>query len=215
MSDRITRVILLTGPSEQPPLVSMLQRHNPALDIRPVQDRKAVAQACAEATPTTRLLAVCTSVIVPGDALARLSGPAYNFHPGPPTRPGRYPAVFALYDGDDRFGFTVHEMRASVDSGPIVAVEWFKTPDGGLGELEGLSIQRLELMFDRLLPHLAHDVRPLPHLDVAWSGRKTTYAQAMALCRVTNDMSPEEVARRRRACGMVIEMSDPGWVEPD
>ena len=211
MSDRITRVILLTGHSEAPALGALLEAHNPALDVRPVHDRASVAQACAEATPTTRLLSVCTSVIVPGDALARLRGPAYNFHPGPPTRPGRYPSVFALYDGDEQFGITAHEMKTAVDSGPIVAVEWFEMTKGGLVELETFTLQRVAQMFDRLLPHLANDLRPLPHLDIAWSGRKTTLAQAISLSRVTDEIPAEEVARRQRACG--LQISDPRWVD--
>ena len=51
--------------------------------------------------------------------LDAFAGPSYNFHPGPPNRPGRYPSVFALYDNARHFGITVHEMLPKVDSGAI------------------------------------------------------------------------------------------------
>ena len=77
-----------------------------------------------------RLIAFCTSVIVPAEVLDAVMAPAYNFHPGPPTYPGSHVASFAIYDGADMFGATAHEMAAKVDSGPIVGVEWFQVPDG-------------------------------------------------------------------------------------
>jgi methionyl-tRNA formyltransferase len=159
---------------------------------------------------------VCSPVIVPAAALAALPGPSYNFHPGPPTRPGRYPSVFALYDGDDRFGVTVHEMAARVDSGPIVAVDWFDVPpDCTLAVLERLTLNRLIALFRELAPHLARTAAPLPRLGVLWSGGKTTLAQVDALRRITPDLSPAEAERRRRACGgQVIETADPGWLAP-
>jgi len=209
----ITRIILLTSPEEAPPLGEYLCAHNPALEVVAVHDRAAVEDACAKAIPGTRLISFCTSVIVPGSALAALPGPAYNFHPGPPTRPGRYPSVFALYDGDAKFGITVHEMAAKVDCGAIVAADWFDVPaECDLSTMEQLTYLRLAAAFRKLAKHLATRWEPLPHLAHTWSGLKTTRAQALALGQITPDMSAAEIARRRRACGQINQSpDDPGW----
>jgi methionyl-tRNA formyltransferase len=145
-------------------------------------------------------------VIVPEAVLKRLPGPAYNFHPGPPDRPGRYPAVFALYDNASRFGVTVHEMIAAVDAGPIVTAEWFDMPPAcDLTALESLALTRLAEIFRRLAAYLTHIERSLPRLPIHWQGRRTTKAQCETLCAITPDLSHEEIARRRRACGVLAE----------
>jgi methionyl-tRNA formyltransferase len=213
VSERIKRIILLTSPEETPPLGDMLRVHNAGLEVVGVHDRESVAEACASAKPGTRLISFCSSVIVPGKALAAMPGPSYNFHPGPPHRPGRYPSVFAVYDGDARFGITVHEMEAKVDSGAIVAVDDFPVPpECDLAELEKITYLRLADVFRKLARHLASERLPLPHTTHTWSGHKTTLAEAIALSRITEDMSEAEVARRRRACGQVSTVEeDQGW----
>jgi methionyl-tRNA formyltransferase len=212
--NRVNRILLLTSPEETPPLGDILRAHNPDLEIAGIHDRAGVEQACASACPGTRLISFCSSVIVPGSALAALPGPAYNFHPGPPTRPGRYPSIFALYDGDKTFGITVHEMKPKVDSGAIVAAEWFDIePESDLGALERSTYLRLAALFRKLAPHLATRISPLPHLTHTWSGRKTTSADATALAQTAPGMSEAEIARRHRACGRIITPNeDPGWL---
>lgn len=198
----ISRIILLTSEVEAPHLAKMLRIHNPTLDVVAVASVESLADACAEPNPGTRLISFCSPVIVPGDRLAALPGPSYNFHPGPPERPGRYPSVFALYEDATLFGVTAHEMLASVDSGPIVASEWFEIPsDCDLATLEELTLGHLIAVFHRLAPHLALKAEPLPRQTVPWRGRKTSKADCDALCIVTPDMQPAEAARRRRACG--------------
>ena len=195
----IAKVILLTGRDEAPILTGMLRRANPALAVTPAHDHESLDRLIE---PGMRLLSFCSSVIVPGDLLLRLERPGYNFHPGPPERPGRYPSVFALFDGARHFGITVHEMTAAVDAGPIVAVERFEIPrDADLKSLEDLTLTRLAQTFNRLAPHLATAARPLPHLPVAWQGHKTTKAECEKLCTITPEMDAAEIARRHRCCG--------------
>jgi methionyl-tRNA formyltransferase len=212
-ADRIKRIILLTSPEEAPPLGDMLRVHNPTLEITGVHDRESVSDACGKAAPGTRLISFCSSVIVPGAALTAMPGPSYNFHPGPPNRPGRYPSIFAIYDGDAKFGITVHEMEPKVDSGAIISADFFDVPPGcDLAELEKITYLRLASVFRKLARSLATEITPLPHVAHTWSGRKTTLAEAIALSQVTKDMSAEEVDRRRRACGQInIPTEDQGW----
>lgn len=197
----ITKVILLTGRDEAPVLTRMLLQANSALIVAPAHDLAAVDAALGAGA---RLLSFCSSVIVPGALLSRLDGPGYNFHPGPPERPGRYPSVFALFDGARGFGVTVHEMAPKVDSGAIVMVDRFAIPDPcDLGGLESLTLTHLAQAFKRMAPYLAQVVKPLPHLPIVWSGRRTTRADYEALRVITPDMDAAEIDRRRRSCGGV------------
>ncbi len=201
----VTRIILLTGQAEAPHLSAILRLHNANLDIAPVTTAADLHAACSGITDGTRLLSFCSPVIVPAALLQAMPGPSYNFHPGPPERPGRYPSVFALYEEAEHFGVTVHEMAARVDSGPIVAAEWFRIPqDADLAELEELTFLQLIAIFQRLSFHLATTRVPLRRQMMAWKGRKTTKAECEALCAVTLDMDPAEADKRRRACGIHI-----------
>ena len=204
----ITRIILLTGETESPILSGELLRYNQSLDIVIAHDQADLTQAANKIDGGTRLLSFCTSVIVPSSLLKDLPGPAYNFHPGPPERPGRYPSVFALFDEAIRFGITVHEMAPSVDSGSIVDTEWFEIPkDCDLTKLESQTLTRLIKAFHRLAPYLAAFSQPLPHLEVSWQGRKTGKSDCDVLCRITPNMSANDVRRRLRACGTHISMA--------
>jgi methionyl-tRNA formyltransferase len=195
----ISRIILLTGETEAAILSQILRGQNPALDIIAVT--RPGDLAAAKPGPGTRLISFCSPVIVPKAFLAALPGPSYNFHPGPPDRPGRYPSVFALYEDARQFGVTIHEMAALVDSGPIVMASWFEIPPGcDLAKLEELTLLHLVSQFHQLAPHLVK-AESLPHMNLAWRGRKTRKADCDALCTVTPDMDPLEAERRRRACG--------------
>lgn len=198
----VSRIILLTGEVEAPVLTDLLRAQNPSLEVRPVLKAGELTPACAGLNTGTRLISFCSPVIVPGAVLAALPGPSYNFHPGPPERPGRYPSVFALYEEAPTFGVTVHEMLAAVDSGPIVGVQRFDiAAESDLETLEHLTLMHLLVLFRLLARHLATDASPLPHWPATWSGRKTRKAHCDALCVITPDMHPDEAERRRRACG--------------
>jgi methionyl-tRNA formyltransferase len=196
----------LTQPAEGPVLTKILVAHNPELEITLVSDKAMLARATSGDLATTRLLSFCSSIIVPGELLQTLPGPSYNFHPGPPNRPGRYPSVFALYERAPHYGVTVHEMAEKVDAGPIVAAEWFAVPDeAALVNLEVLSYKYLVAVFQRLAPFLALNANPLPRIFIPWSGTKRTKADCEALCTLTPDLSQEEIELRTRACGSLLK----------
>jgi methionyl-tRNA formyltransferase len=156
----------------------------------------------APAGPETRLISFGAGVIVPEALLKRLSGPAYNFHPGPPAYPGIYPSVFALYDGAATFGVTVHEMAPAVDSGPIVALDSFPIPaawDRLALDTAAFSIMMRQL--HRLAPRLADTGQPIPRMAEAWTGRCRTRKDFEALCRLPDDATNAEFTRRYRAVG--------------
>jgi hypothetical protein len=202
----LSTILLLTGGAEAPILSDILRRSHATIDITPVTSAAGLAAVAAGDLSGVRLVSFCSSVIVPDQVLKRLAGPAYNFHPGPPDRPGRYPAVFALYENAERFGVTIHEMVAQVDAGPIVTAEWFDVPPAcDLLTLESLALTRLAEIFRRLASYLTYIERPLPRLPIPWRGRRTTKAECEALCAIAPDMSDDDVARRRRACGVLAK----------
>lgn len=196
----LREVVLLTGSREAPHLTAFLKRQNPSLIVTHVETRDDLVCACYPPRPAARLVAFCTSTVVPADLLATFAGGAYNFHPGPPTYPGRHPASFAIYEGAPRFGVTAHEMLRRVDAGPIVGVEWFEMPPTPrLSELERLSFDAAVRLFMRLGPLLASSPTPLPRLHERWSGWKSRQADFDTMCALPPDIGAEELERRVRA----------------
>jgi len=198
----IRHITLLTGENEAGVLARVLWQHNADLEICVVPDRAALDKLTPEYLAAARLISFCSSVIVPPAILRALPSPAYNFHPGPPDRPGRFPGVFALYERAPRFGVTVHEMAAAVDAGPIVAAEWFDIPPGtDLAALESMALVELVTVFHRLAPFLATLPRALPRIYIPWGGAKRTKADCEALCTWKPGLEAHEIARRKTSCG--------------
>ncbi len=199
----LKEVVLLTGDVEGPYLTKGLKSNNPDLHVRVATDRATLEASCQSGSPETRrLIAFCTGLIVPSKVLAEAMTPAYNFHPGPPNYPGSFCAGFAVYEGAERFGITVHEMTSRVDEGAIVAVEWFKVPpQADREQLEAASFQLLIEKFFELAPHFANSAEPLPQIDERWSGPKRTKADVEAYRQLPDDVSDEEAQRRLRAFG--------------
>lgn len=152
--------------------------------------------------PGTRLIAFLTGVIVPAPLLARLTGPSYNFHPGPPAYPGKHPIAFALYDGTRRYGATAHEMTAAVDDGPIVGAAEFDLPPGaGYGWVKERAYEAVIRLFLLLAPRLAASPEPLPRVGLDWGARRCTQKAADALCTLQHDIDAAELERRLNAFG--------------
>lgn len=202
----IRRIVLSTQPANGAVLSKILRGHNPTLEVSLVSEKAALAALADSDLGTTRLLSFCSPLIVPARLLAALPGPSYNFHPGPPDRPGRFPSVFAIYEQAEQFGVTVHEMTKQVDSGPIVAVEWFAIPEGAdVFGLEKLTLGCMVAMFKRMAPFLAQNPKPLPRVVIPWSGTKRSKTECDEICRLSPDMSEAEIARRKRACGSLLK----------
>jgi methionyl-tRNA formyltransferase len=194
-------VILLTGAAEQTALAAALRGHNPSLSIRAAATL-AELEALAPNFHHARLIGFVTSVVVPGHILKTLGFGAYNFHPGPPHYPGRFPAHFAIYDQAAKFGATAHVMTERVDAGPIVGVDYFSMPPRPTVErLEVLAFTRLARLFWHRAQALACDPAPLPRLPIPWSGRKSTLRSLAALCDIPMDIAKEELQRRIAAFG--------------
>jgi methionyl-tRNA formyltransferase len=198
-------IVLLTGEVEGPHFRAILQGLNPALVVHHARMLAELENICASPPPKgglRRLIAFSTDVIVPKALLDGLGAPAYNFHLGPPTYPGSRAASFAIYEGAEKFGATVHEMAASVDSGPIIAVEWFDMPaKARFLDLELMTYRLSAKLFNDLAPRLATSDDPLPPIGVQWSGKKHTNAEFRKMKELVADMDESEIRRRYRAFG--------------
>lgn len=202
----ITDIVLLTQAAEGAVLGKILRAYNSDLRTIVVSDKTALTALARDSFANTRLLSFCSSVIVPADVLKAFPGPCYNFHPGPPDRPGRFPSVFAIYEKADRYGITVHEMTEKVDAGPIVAAEWFPVPpEASVDDLEELALECMITVFRRLAPFLAVNPSPLPRVYFPWSGSRRTKAECDAICRITPDLNEAEIELRKRACGSLLK----------
>lgn len=198
----IEEILLLTDPAMIDDLEAVLLAANPRLRVTRIQSLAHLEARCSARLATTRLISFGSEIIVPAAILERLGAGAYNFHPGPPSRPGRFPSCFFIYEGGGRFGTTVHEMAAKVDSGAINAVDWFDAPpDVDRLSLDALTFRSLLALFEKLAPHLAAELEPLPRIDAVWSGRTTTQRDFEALCRLPPDVNETEFRRRYRAVG--------------
>jgi methionyl-tRNA formyltransferase len=143
------------------------------------------------------LLSYGTSLIVAQDQLDRFRA-AYNVHAASPDYPGRDPHHFAIYDGVKRYGATCHVMKARIDEGPIVDVEWFDVaPDDTPENLLKRADQAAVTIIHRLGPRFRNG--PLPPISQAWGQRKTRRSDFLAMCRISPDISREEFERRFRA----------------
>ena len=134
-----------------------------------------------------RLISFCTGDIVPARVIERLNGNCFNFHPGPPDRPGYMPAPFALRDKAKNYGVTFHYMKPKVDTGAIIEVTRFDTP-------EEKTQEALELAaYEALLKMVIARISQLADVDFVftpsgdhWSGYKTTRKDLDALLAEKN-----------------------------
>ncbi|HBC07786.1 MAG TPA: hypothetical protein DC046_09430 [Rhodospirillaceae bacterium] len=195
-------ILLLADADELPGLTRIFWDAAPDARIQGVSSRDELEQATAAPAADLRLIAFCTDVIVPETVLNRLPGPAYNVHPGPPWVRGIYPSVFALYEGLDSFGATLHELTMAIDAGPIVAVdEAAITPAMDRLALETLARDLVTGLLTRMAPDLLAVDGPLPHLDAQWSGPAWSKKDFDALCHLPDGIDEAEFRRRLRAVG--------------
>ena len=196
------RVILITHREFADIVAQLMQAAAPDLRVEFAWTLDQLAVSIGRAPEGTRLISLGSDIIVPADLLNRLVSPAYNFHPGPPAYPGIFPSIFALYDGARQFGVTLHEMAPQVDSGPIVAVDTFEIhPEWDRLALDTATFTALQGLLSRMAPQLANFDVPLPTISQQWSEYRRTRKDFDALCRMPEDVSEVEFARRYRAVG--------------
>ena len=195
-------ILLLAEADELPALTQIFWDAEPNAQVQGISTSEELEQATQSAPDDLRLVAFCTDVIVPKAVLQRLSGPAYNVHPGPPWVRGIYPSVFALYHNLDRYGATFHELTTEIDAGPIIAVDEADiSPDMDRLALETLARELVTGLIRRMAGPLIREDSPLPQLDTEWSGPAWSKKDFDDLCRLPDDITEAEYRRRHRAIG--------------
>ena len=171
------------------------------LDVTIATDLKSLLGAFL--TPKELLLSFGTGVIVPSWILQIPGLHAVNVHAASPSYPGRDPHHFAVYDGVDSFGATMHYMTEIVDEGMIIDVEYFDI----LSEITPSELLKLANMagwkiigrfFERYREHGV----PIPITRVTWAKRKTTRKMFLDMCQIEPSMPKEEIERRYKATAM-------------
>ncbi len=149
----------------------------------------------------SRLISFLNNVIVPAFTLKKMKFGAINFHPGTPDYPGYAPYSFALYEGEQRHGVTVHEMVEKVDAGRILALDVFSIEaEYKQAQLVDLCIERSKNFLSKLAPVLVRKELP-SFVDVSWGKHKFTRAQFAQYCELPADISHAELHLRIRAFG--------------
>ena len=129
-----------------------------------------------------RLISFCSNVILSGAMIDRLGGQCFNFHPGPPERPGYRPAAFAAADRASSFGVTFHSMIEEVDAGPIHALRRFSV-DGAADE-EAISVAaygNLLWLAAEVADGLGDPDHRFDRLPIGWGRPLTTRRDYIAL----------------------------------
>ena len=138
--------------------------------------------------------------VIPKEMLNMVRLAAINFHPGPPEYPGIGCTNFALYNEEKDFGITVHHMEPKVDSGEIIMVKRFPVVESDtVWTLSQKCYAYIFVAFCELLPLFGggDSMRNLSREE--WKREPYTRKQLNELCRITEDMSDEEVKRRVKA----------------
>lgn len=200
-------LILVTGPTEAPHLSAIAGNHVPAVKVVPVHDLEALENAIARLQglePVTSLVAIATDVIIPSEILDSLPSRCFNFHAGPPEYPGSLSASFAVYEGAETFGVTLHRLAPEVDSGSILAVERFPVPPGTTAaDLNGTTYMALIGMFSAWIERLMDDEDFAPATGEDWHQPARTRAQARDLSVISYDLEEDERDRRKRAFSII------------
>ena len=139
-----------------------------------------------------RLISFCSDIILSGAIIDRLDGQCFNFHPGPPERPGYRLAAFAAADRDRSFGVTFHSMIQVVDAGPIHALRRFSV-DGAADE-EAISVAahgHLMWLAAEVADRLGDPDHRFQELPILWGRPKTTRRDYLTL----SSPSPNRVAK--------------------
>ena len=143
--------------------------------VRCVETLRSLHSAMAEVRGRTRLISFCSDLIISAEVIDRLDGDCFNFHSGPPERPGFRPAAFASAESATEFGVTFHRMIAKVDAGSILAVSRFEIPFPTTEEaISELAYGRLLWLAAEVADDLANDNPVFIPLEEVWGARVTT-----------------------------------------
>ena len=146
----IDSIILLNNGMMYEKIESDLRAINPNVKVSLIQDLVKLVELPEELLRKSRLIAYLSGLIVPLTVIKKLGYGAYNFHSGPPTRPGFASLEMAIYEGDEIFATTLHELDELIDTGRINGIHAFSIPkDITAPELFKLVLNSMMTLFEK------------------------------------------------------------------
>jgi methionyl-tRNA formyltransferase len=201
----IDSIILLHNGDHYEKFTSEFQALNPNVKIILLNSLASLIELPEELLKRSRLIGYLSGVIVPLTIINKLGYGAYNFHPGPPTRPGFASLEMAIYEGDEVYGTTLHEMDELVDTGKINGIHAFPIPENAYApDLHKLTMNSMQSLFEQKKFELMQE-RPLIAYPIPWGNKKFTKAQYLSFLKISRDISREELDLRIRAFGWDVE----------
>lgn len=196
----VITLVILSSDKKGPVLQEIAGQCLAAAGIRLVTTGAALEAASLDLGSSAMLLSHSSSVIVPAHVLERFPVGAVNIHSASPEFPGRDPHHFAIYHGVRRYGATLHKMEAKVDAGAILETDLFDveahdTPETLLIKADQAALR----LASSLLKTLARTGALPAASPEQWGLHKTSRRDFENLCRLTPDMTADEVERRIKA----------------
>ena len=196
----ISSILLQVEKSYRATIYEMIKMEYPELEVTLINDLSELISLPFSALKKSRLISFSSPFIVPSKILDLLGHGAYNFHPGPPSRPGWGSIEKAIYDQDKAFGTTLHAMNEYVDSGSIIAINLFPIPPNTDRQgLVNLTFQNLLNLFTNHLEELIKSQEQLIELPIEWGHKRFTRNDYSAYCIVSEEIEKAELELRIRA----------------
>lgn len=171
----------------------------PLLDAETMRDR-ATAEWLQERNAQLLLNVHSLHIIEPSILDVPALG-AYNLHPGPlPERAGLHTPSWALYEGADSHGVTLHRMTAQVDAGSIAFDDTFAIAAADTGLSVMMQCVRRGIRLLELLLEHAERGKPIPAHDQDLGRRRWYSAGPPEGGRLDWDRPASRVVDFVRAC---------------
>jgi len=148
------------------------------------------------------LLNIYSLFIIKDEVLNAPSLGSFNMHPGPlPRYAGFNPVSWALYNGENVHGVTLHKMVPKIDAGPIVYQSLFslEETDSAL-TLTAKCVKEGILLILRLLEAASHGLQAIPLDSQDLTNREYFNAKVPQKGCVIWSLSAREVFNFVRAC---------------
>jgi methionyl-tRNA formyltransferase len=143
--------------------------------------------------------------IIPKTVLENARMAALNFHPGPPEYPGIGCTNFAIYNNEKIFGVTCHHMEPKVDTGKIVSVKRFPVFENDtVFSITHRCYASILSMFYEIFYSIMKG-EDLPQSNEVWKRKPYLRKELNDLCRLTPDMSVDEIERRIKATHYITD----------
>jgi len=145
------------------------------------------------------IISYLSPLVIPQILLQKAKIAAINFHPGTPDYPGIGCTNFALYNEEEEYGITCHQMEETVDTGQIIAVRRFSIQKtDSVFSVTQRCHEEISVLFRQIIDLIVSG-QELPVSNEHWTREPYTRNQLNELGRITDDMSDDEVKKRVQA----------------